>query len=349
MIFDFNPLHNFISPVTGKLPIETNYVLIGDRNGISISSPILIDLRLDLIDLRRDFNELLTSNFVLNFPSDQLPNAQSLSLLANGFMYNTDGIISTTSTIPITSLPNLSFTNIWIGNVLNRPSESPTIFLNNLPDLTSGNIWRGNSSDRPEESEDLSDLESTVDFMRFVTIPLIQADVIAIQGQLLLIDGALAALTASVTSLQTQVFVLASEIGDLRSDLNLLTIRVDNLRLNNIPADGDVSFYNFKLINLADPINPTDGVNLRTLISYINNVPTTIELTGDVTGSGNTGTPIPTTLQLTLDQIKIAQNTVNLNNQKISNLKSDQVEQQDALNAKFLWDLIHDQVEVVWQ
>jgi hypothetical protein len=99
---------------------------------------------------------------------------------------------------------------------------------------------------------------------------------------------------------------------------------------------------------LADPVNSTDGVNLQTLISYIDNVPTTIILEGDVTGSGNTGTPIETTLQLTLDQIKIAQNTVNLNDQKISNLNSDQVEQQDALNAKFLWDLMHDQVGVIW-
>lgn len=516
MILKFNPLHNFISPVTGRLPIETNYILIGDRNGISISSPILIDLRLDLIDLRRDFNELLTTNFVLNFPSEQLPNAQALSLLDDGFMYNTAGIISTTGTIPITSLPDLTHKYIWIGDENNRPVEQPTITIDNLPDLGTagieipnpfdpdnpisisggkvwrgtdsnrpeesniatileadvllltarfltaawilrnsglvpnvlrpvlwpnaqflddlpinrilshttngtigvaslthnyfwlgdennipvetnvfpignlpnlthnylwigdennrpielpiiflnnlpnlglstnpiyqgkGKIWRGTAEDRPVESDDLSALEITVDFIENVTIPAIQADIITIQGQIAAIQAQLALIETRLTFVETAIAIIQGQILVIQGQIAALNTRIDNLRLNNIPADGDVSFYNFKLINLADPINPTDGVNLRTLISYINNVPTTIELIGDVTGLGNTGTPIATTLQLTLDQIKIAQNTVNLNDQKIINLKSDDVEQQDALNAKFLWDLMHDQVGVVW-
>lgn len=672
MIFDFNPLHNFISPVTGRLPIDPNYVLIGDRAGMSIASPILIDIRLDLIDLRRDFNTLLDSYFVLNYPSDLFPNAQGLSLLDNGYMYNTEGIISTTPTIPISGLPDLNYKKIWIGDLNNRPAERTTIFMDNLPDLgvgtvtipnpfdpsapivlTRGKIWRGTDSNRPEESnavtslevegllltarfltsawilrnsgliprplrpitwpnaqflddlttnsllkhttdgtiavatltqnkfwigdannlpvetdklpasglpdlskgkfwtgdannrpieaglphkniiigndqnllgytltlfidnlpdlifgaiwigdqnnrpvqatlnhkqlfigqadntigvtikigidnlpdltlnkfwigdannrpiesdklpvgglpdlqqnyiwigdpnnrpqpqltiallnfpnltngrlwigdpnnrpietvtiqranlpnltlnaiwrgdatnrpiesQSLTTLEAKVTNIEDVLIPGleaeiaaleaeivgIQAEIVVIQGQITLLEGAVAILQGQVIAIIGQVADLTSRVNTLENNIIAINQRIDNLRLNNIPADGDVSFYNFKLINLADPTNPTDGVNLRTLISYISNVPTTIQLIGDVTGSGNTGTPIPTTLQLTLDQIKIAQNTVNLNNQKISNLKSDQVEQQDALNAKFLWDLMHDQVEVVWQ
>ncbi len=46
-------LYNFISPVTGKLPINRGYILLGDKDGRSFSSPVLIDVRQDIIDLRK--------------------------------------------------------------------------------------------------------------------------------------------------------------------------------------------------------------------------------------------------------------------------------------------------------
>lgn len=512
----YDVLFNFISPVTGRLCIPEDYILIGDGQGFSTPSPILIDIRLDITNLRRDVNDILDTSFIIAFPDIDFPNAQVLSELDDGFMYNTEGIISTTPTIPITGLTDLTNKHLWIGDENNRPVEKATISIDNLPDLgvgtvnipnpfnpdnpivlSRGKIWRGTDSNRPEESnavtaleadvllltarfltaawilrnsgvipnalrpvlwpnaqflddlpinrilshttdgtigvaslthnklwigdennipverlsittvnlpdltynylwigdennrpiekltliidnlpdlgiatnpiylgkgriwrgtpsgrpiesDDLSALEITVDFIQNVTIPAIQADIAAIQGQIAAIQAQLALIETRLTFIETAIAIIQGQILAIQGQIIAINQRIDNLRLNNIPADGDVSFYNYKLIDLADPVNPTDGVNLRTLTSYINNVPTTIELTGDVTGSGNTGTPVETTLQLTLDQIKIAQNTVNLNDQKIINLKSDDVEQKDALNAKFLWDLMHDEVGVVW-
>ena len=52
----FNNLYNFISPVTGRILADLNYVLVGNNKGIAIPSPALIDLRLDLINLRHDYN-----------------------------------------------------------------------------------------------------------------------------------------------------------------------------------------------------------------------------------------------------------------------------------------------------
>lgn len=52
----FNPLHNFISPVTGKLLIEPGYTFIGDQNGRSFASPILLDIRQDIVDLKKNFS-----------------------------------------------------------------------------------------------------------------------------------------------------------------------------------------------------------------------------------------------------------------------------------------------------
>ena len=57
----YDRLYNFISPVTGKLPIDRGYTLLGDKNGRSFASPILIDVRQDIIDLKRkigNFEEL---------------------------------------------------------------------------------------------------------------------------------------------------------------------------------------------------------------------------------------------------------------------------------------------------
>jgi len=57
----YEQLYNFISPVTGKLPIDKGYILLGDKSGKSFKSPVLIDIRQDIIDLKRqigNFQEL---------------------------------------------------------------------------------------------------------------------------------------------------------------------------------------------------------------------------------------------------------------------------------------------------
>jgi len=50
----YDRLYNFISPVTGKLSLDKGYVLLGDKDGRSFTSPVLIDMRQDIIDLKRD-------------------------------------------------------------------------------------------------------------------------------------------------------------------------------------------------------------------------------------------------------------------------------------------------------
>lgn len=57
----YDRLYNFISPVTGKVPIDKGYILLGDKDGRSFTSPVLIDVRQDIIDLKRqigNFQEL---------------------------------------------------------------------------------------------------------------------------------------------------------------------------------------------------------------------------------------------------------------------------------------------------
>lgn len=78
----YDVLYNFISPVTGKIKIASGYILIGDKDGIGGASPILIDVRQDIIDLRRkisnfdelnklDYNRIWIGNY-LNEPEERL-------------------------------------------------------------------------------------------------------------------------------------------------------------------------------------------------------------------------------------------------------------------------------------
>ncbi|HNU60785.1 MAG TPA: hypothetical protein PKL04_01145 [Methanofastidiosum sp.] len=410
MKIKFDILHNFISPVTGRILADPNYVLVGNNQGMATPSPALIDLRLDLINLRRDYNVCTSASFVIGFPNAQLPNAQVLSNLSNGVMITTDGIVSTSGVLPPSTLPNLTKGNLWIGDDNNRPMEivvlplanmanlsenklwlgnssnrpvaSSTIKFDNLPNLSHHHIWIGDGSDRPEskgqiyeqnlpdlgvytgiehpsiegrgkiwrgtfdpltfesgteKSDDLSLLEVDVEEINLeidaieLEIAGIQGEIVAIQAQIATLQGQITALDAAVAALQTQVAIIDSQITDLNN-------RIDNLRLNTIPADGDVSFYNHKLINLANPVNPMDGVNLQTLEAAIGTA-TNITLTGFVEG----GPPIAGVI----DTIRTP-GDLDMGGDRVKNLQQNPDEDFDAVSFTFLWDLMHDRVEILW-
>ena len=148
----YNVLHNFISPITGKLPITTDYVLVGDSKGFSIASPILIDIKSNIDDI-------VASDFIIGHPSAILPKAQVLSALDDGYIFNTAGVISTNNDV---LLANLTENMIWIGNASNKPIQTLTINIDNLPNLTKDKIWKGDNNNRPIEVDfsinDLPDL-----------------------------------------------------------------------------------------------------------------------------------------------------------------------------------------------
>lgn len=141
-------LYNFISPVTGRLPLINNYILIGAADNFSVMSPKLIDMQLDIINIRHYIDNIANSSFIIGFPNNDLPKAQVLSDLDNGFLFNTNGIISTEGGIPI---PSLAYKNIWIGDENNKPVASPNILRSNLPSLTQKNIWIGDTENKPVE------------------------------------------------------------------------------------------------------------------------------------------------------------------------------------------------------
>jgi hypothetical protein len=116
-------LYNFISPVSGRVLCDFNYVLVGNRYNIATPSPILIDIRLDLIKIRQDINAIMAADFVIGHPAPILKKAQVLSLLDDGFMYNTKGVVSTKPSIPPGVL-DLTYGHIFIGDSSNKAKDT---------------------------------------------------------------------------------------------------------------------------------------------------------------------------------------------------------------------------------
>jgi len=95
----FAPADIVLSPVTGRIFCNQNYVLFGNGQGVATPSPILTDIRLDL-------KTFFQSDFILGQPNSQAPNAQALSNLANGLLYNSSGNLTTV--LPGNFAPNTS-------------------------------------------------------------------------------------------------------------------------------------------------------------------------------------------------------------------------------------------------
>jgi hypothetical protein len=74
-------------------------------------------------------------------------------------------------------------------------------------------------------------------------------------------------------------------------------------------------------LTVAEPTASTDAATKNYVDAAVSGIPTaTITLTGNVTGSGLVSAPIITTLNMTLDQIKVPTSSLNLSSQKIINL-----------------------------
>lgn len=410
------------------LPLKHGYIYIGDKDGLARPSPLLIDMRQDIIDVRRklsgvenleelkhlylwqgDINnkpaevkriditnlpplnatqlslgpftygiwemwqgsndgtvgtsyavstELMIQKYLRSFGKFVLNNSNGLIPFVNGYnaaqyldllpehrilTHTTEGTIGVASlthnyfwqgdennipievlTIALLNLPDLTHKHLWSGDTNNRPVEILTILTDNLPDLTYKAIWRGNSSNRPEETQDLTILEAKVTYIQDVTIPgleaqieALQAQVTAIEGEIAVIQGQISLLEAAVAVIQGQIITILATLGDHGNRITTLENKVNQIQQDIIAINARI-----------------DALSLT--------------LTGDVTGTGNLNSPVVTTLQLTLDQIKLAQNTVNLNDNRISNLKNTVNDTTNAISFEVMVALLTWTAEEEW-
>lgn len=167
-------LYNFISPITGRVLCDKDYVLVGNRQNIATPSPALIDLRLDIINIRQNLNQIKGIDFVIGHASTFLPNAQVLANLDVGYMYNNPpGTVTIKSSVDPGDL-KLTWGHIFTGSLLGKASDTsvfpknvligsdnPLFFgqaefrialhLENMAPLSTGKIWRGDAAGRPQE------------------------------------------------------------------------------------------------------------------------------------------------------------------------------------------------------
>jgi len=148
-------LDAFISSTTGKLRsisqlpslIDKDYIIIGDYQGNAIISPALIDVRLDVLELRALLQKLSNLKFILQSGNFIVPNAQALDQLSNGFLYNNDnGVLSIM--VPGGGTLALPHNQVFLGDSDNLAQPSPTILMDNLPDVPFQNLLIANSSNR---------------------------------------------------------------------------------------------------------------------------------------------------------------------------------------------------------
>ncbi len=157
---------DFLSPISGRVLCDYNYVLVGNYQNIATPSPILIDIRLDLAAL---LENLANTDFVIGHPKPYLPTAQVLVRLPDGYMYNTKGIVSTKTVIPVGDI-TLTKGHILVGDSSNKAVDTPfpnaklatgnssneitfvdNITLTQMAPLATNSLWSGDGSGRPAE------------------------------------------------------------------------------------------------------------------------------------------------------------------------------------------------------
>lgn len=153
----------FLSPVSGihlteeMLPsLLEEYIWEGNRNNTAQPSPALIDIRLDMIDLRHALSAQtapIDATYILQKPNKILSNAQALNQLDDGLLKNIQGVLE----IAVAGEDYLSATlasgKLLIGDQDDKATPQDKIALANLPDLSQSKIWVGDENNRPVESD----------------------------------------------------------------------------------------------------------------------------------------------------------------------------------------------------
>ena len=298
MIRGFDVLHNFISPVTGRILATENYVLVGNTSGIAVPAPDLIDLRLDLINLRVDFDVASSASYITGFTNSRLPNAQVLYSLPNGFIFNTAGVVSTSIVIPIESLPDLTENNIWVGDATNRPVESSNFIkgpINSLPSTIV--LWDGISGRFIKNSGFfISELE---ELAAEATAAAEEAAAAAAEATAAAADAAASAFAAAASAFAAAVSAAIAVLGGGKGR------RGDTGRTGSTGASGAIGD------------------------------------TGLIGAAGAAGDSGRTTV--------VIDSNINILGGRIQDLAPSPQADYDAVSAKWVWDLLNDNVEIKWE
>jgi hypothetical protein len=312
-------------------------------------------MRLDIIALRRDLNVVTDASFIIGFPNTELSNAQVLNSLADGYIFNTAGIVSTS---PISEVGNVSgptppFSTdgniaVWDG-ITGRLIKDGLYSIPNLEELaaeaaasasnaaSSAASAAGSASDAAGSASDAAGSAS---------------DAAGSAGE------ALNSAVSAFFSATGASFSATIASGAASAASGSATVAIASAAA----AVASATAAAVEAANAAD--SATDAANsLNTLLT------TDLILTGDITASDLLSGPIATTFapdpvfsgtgSLTLPSGSTAQrpatptpgmvryNTTFLNSEIYNG--TDWVVGYDApANEQWVWDLLNDNVEIIW-
>ena len=242
----------------------------------------------------------------------------NLPNLSAGKVWIGDGMMPSRPIEADLPLPDLLMDNIWIGDAMNHPIPNPTITIDNLPNLSSGKVWIGNGSipSRPIEGSPPQGPAGPPG-------PAGKGDGQPNNLANSAVDGA--AGSAVKFGLEQLFKNGANAVGNGLSTLTKAIIGVD-------------AFVN-TAISLADTVidavavskdRPTPYLDYRTTIT--NN-----SLLGMRGAQGLSG--VSTLLII---------GNVNLKGSRLEEISPSPGADYDAVPAKWVWDLLNDNVEIIW-
>lgn len=204
----------FMSPVTGRInlfqfpDIPDDYIIVGGLDDRPYLSPIVIDLRLEIIELR---NRLSRTSFILQHASPNFDKAQALDELIPGILRHTDGVVS------IAMLP---YHQVWLGNEENYPEPVDRIWDDgvghgNLPAYTPTEynmIWVMNEEGIPILSNALTEAQTSIlDIISSIT---------SILGDIIGMISDIASLISSILSIYDWITGADAEFDDLQFQID---------------------------------------------------------------------------------------------------------------------------------
>lgn len=246
------------------------------------------------------------------------------------------GIAIPSTFIPIGALPDLPMGNIWIGNDMNRPIPNPTISISNLPDLPMGNLFIGDNMNRPIVSQiitidNLPNLSSGKVWIGNGMIPSRPVEGSPPQGPAGPPGPPGKGADNPNNLINTVVgsgvkFGLEQLFG---GGADLLSKGLGAV-INFVTGPGSQAFT--AVLTLADR-----SENLR---KYVDS------RVADFTRNSVVGPP-GAAGQAGISTIFVRAN-MSFQGARIENIAPSPIEDYDAVNAKWVWDLLNDNVEIIW-
>ena len=137
--------------------------------------------------------------------------------------------------------------------------------------------------------------------------------------------------------------------GQEQADGTMVATRGEACVLSAIPAGGDIDLGTHRLFNIADPEEPQDATTKAYVDSLIPGGGYPIRLSGFVEGlEGAQGELEAFRGPTCLLSLIPAGGDVDMGGYRLKNLHPNPQEDLDAINLQFLWDILHEEVEIQW-